>query len=112
MFEFGVLRALGTRPFVLARMILFEAGALAIVSIGLGMVLGFLVTYITIKTGIDYTGIEIVGATMRELLYPVLQVSQFIFYPFCVFILTILVGLYPALHTARMSPASAMRKSL
>ena len=36
MFEFGVLRAVGTRPFRMAQVILFEAGALAIVSIGLG----------------------------------------------------------------------------
>ncbi|OQX92072.1 MAG: hypothetical protein B6D58_04920 [candidate division Zixibacteria bacterium 4484_95] len=112
MFEFGVLRALGTRPFVLARMILFEAGALAIISIGLGTVFGFLVTYITIKTGIDYTGIEFVGVTFRHLLYPVLQVKQFIIYPIWVFILTTLVGLYPALYAAKMSPANAMRKSL
>ena len=41
MFEFGVLRAVGTRPFGMARVILFEAGALAIVSIGLGIILGF-----------------------------------------------------------------------
>jgi ABC-type lipoprotein release transport system permease subunit len=112
MFEFGVLRALGTRPFVLARMILFEAGALAIISIGLGIIFGFLVTYIVTKTGIDYTGIEFMGATFRHLLYPVLQIKQFIIYPIWVFILTTLVGLYPALYAARMSPANAMRKSL
>ena len=45
MFEFGVLRAVGTRPFGMARVILFEAGALAIVSIGLGMILGFVLIY-------------------------------------------------------------------
>ena len=70
MFEFGVLRAVGTRPFGMARVILFEAGALAIVSIGLGAILGFCVTALLAHTGIDYTGIEMMGVTMQEFIRP------------------------------------------
>ncbi len=112
MFEFGVLRAVGTRPFGIARLIILEAGALAILSIALGNILGFAVTYLTTKTGIDYTGIEFAGVTFRELLYPVMKVQQFIFYPFWVFVFTSVVGIYPAVYAAKMSPAAAMRKSL
>ena len=111
MFEFGVLRAVGTRPFGMARVILFEAGALAIVSIGLGMVLGFLVTAVLNRTGIDYTGIEMVGVTMQEFIYPTLTVEQFIIYPVWLFVFTIIAGLYPARYAAKMSPAAAMRRS-
>ncbi|MDZ7344410.1 MAG: FtsX-like permease family protein, partial [candidate division KSB1 bacterium] len=112
MFEFGVLRAVGTRPAAMARLIIFEAGALALLSIGLGGMLGFVVTHLVAKIGIDYTGIEFAGVTFRELIYPVLQVKQFVFYPFWVFVFTSLVAIYPAIHAARMSPAEAMRKSL
>ncbi|UCD17707.1 MAG: ABC transporter permease [Candidatus Zixiibacteriota bacterium] len=112
MFEFGVLRAVGTRPFTLGRLILFEAGALAVISIILGMILGFAVTYIVSKIGIDYMGIEFVGAYFRELLYPVLQMKQFIYFPFYVFVFTMITGLYPALYAAKISPAEAMRKGL
>ena len=111
MFEFGVLRAVGTRPFGMARIILFEAGALAIVSIGLGSVLGFLVTALLAHTGIDYTGIEMMGVTMQEFIYPVLEVQQFIIYPISVFVFTIIAGLYPAWHVAKMAPVDAMRRS-
>ena len=111
MFEFGVLRAVGTRPFGMARVILFEAGALAIVSIALGMVLGFLVTILLNQIGIDYTGIEMVGVTMQELIHPVMTVEQFIIYPVWLFIFTIIAGLYPARYAAKMSPAAAMRRS-
>ncbi len=111
MFEFGVLRAVGTRPFGMARVILFEAGALAIVSIALGMVLGFLVTILLNQIGIDYTGIEMVGVTMQELIRPVMTVEQFIIYPVWLFIFTIIAGLYPARYAAKMSPAAAMRRS-
>lgn len=111
MFEFGVLRAVGTRPFGMARLILFEAGALAILSIGLGIILGFGVTFIFSKAGIDYTGIEFAGVTIQELIYPVIKAKQFIFYPFWVFIFTIITGVYPAWYAAKMSPAGAMRRS-
>ncbi len=111
MFEFGVLRAVGTRSSAMARLIIFEAGALAGLSIILGTVLGFLVTSITAKIGIDYTGIEFSGVTFRELLYPVLQADQFVIYPFAVFLFTVVMGLYPALFAAKMSPAKAMRRS-
>ena len=112
MFEFGVLHAVGTRPFRIAQLIIFEAGALALVSIVLGIIMALISTYISTKTGIDYTGVEFVGVTFRELLYPVMHLSQYTFYPFWVFVFTTIVGVYPAVHAARISPADAMRKSL
>jgi ABC-type lipoprotein release transport system permease subunit len=111
MFEFGVLRAVGTRPLAIARLILFEAGALAILSSIIGAVIGGLVTYLFSEIGIDYTGIEFSGVTFRDLLYPVLRLRQFILYPLVVYVFTIVAGLYPAFFAARMSPAEAMRRS-
>ena len=111
MFEFGVLRAVGTRPFGMARLILFEAGALAIVSIVLGAILGFVLTWIFTKVGIDYTGIEMMGVTIQELIYPIMTIKPFILYPIWVFIFTIITGLYPARYAAKISPATAMRRS-
>jgi ABC-type lipoprotein release transport system permease subunit len=112
MFEFGVLRAVGTRPVGLFRLIAFEAGSLAILSIFIGLVLGFALTYITSRVGIDYSGVEFAGVTFREMLYPVLRVRQFIEYPIWVFVFTVTAGIYPAVHAARMNPADAMRRSL
>jgi ABC-type lipoprotein release transport system permease subunit len=111
MFEFGVLRAVGTRPLALARLILLEAASLAVVSSVLGIILGFILTYIFTRIGIDYTGIEYAGMTFRELLYPVMELKQYIYYPIWVFVLTTLIGLYPASYAARMKPAKAMRRS-
>jgi ABC-type lipoprotein release transport system permease subunit len=111
MFEFGVLRAIGTGPFRMAQLILLEAGSLAIISIICGSILGFIITYIVTKTGIDYKGIEMVGVTIRDLIYPALTIRQFVIYPFWLFLFTIITALYPALYAARISPAKAMRKS-
>jgi len=112
MFEFGVLRAIGTRPFKIWQMVVSEAGALAILSIGLGMVLGLVVTAIFARVGIDYRGIEMGGMTVQDLIYPVLHLRQFIVYPLWVLIFTMIVGTYPATSAARLKPAEAMRKSL
>ena len=112
MYEFGVMRAVGTSGAAIARLVVFEAAALAIVSNILGVILGFIVTYIFTLTGIDYGGIEFVGVTFRELMYPVMELQQFIFYPVAVFTFTVIVSLYPAVHAARIIPAEAMRKSL
>jgi ABC-type lipoprotein release transport system permease subunit len=112
MFEFGVLRAIGTRPFAMGRLILLEAASLAVLSIILGVIFGYVLTYIFQQTGIDYTGIEFSGVTFRELLYPVLKLEQFTTYPLVVFLFTLLTGLYPAIYAARMSPSDAMRRSL
>ena len=111
MFEFGVLRAVGTRPLRMAQVVLFEAGALAIVSIGLGAALGYLVTAIFVHRGIDYTGIEMMGVTIQEYLHPIMAVRQFILYPIWVFVFTIIAGLYPARYVAKMTPVDAMRRS-
>ncbi len=112
LFEFGVLRAVGTRPGGVLRLMIFEAGALGIISAGIGIVLGLAVTGILAHTGIDYRGIEFAGSTIRELIYPVINIYQFIFYPLGIIAFTSLVGLYPAVTAARMSITDAMRRSL
>jgi ABC-type lipoprotein release transport system permease subunit len=112
MFEFGVIRAIGTRPFNVSRLILFEAASLAVISIILGNILGFIATFITSRIGIDYTGIEFVGVTFRELIYPKITLNQFIIYPIWVFIFTLIAGIYPAIYAAKMSPAQALHKSM
>lgn len=112
LFEFGVIRAVGTRPSGVRKLIVFEAGALSVVSIVLGAALGLVLTFIISKVGIDYRGIEFAGAFFTEMLYPVLHIRQFIIYPLATFLFTVLVGLYPATVAARMSVAKALRKSL
>ncbi len=112
MFEFGVMRAVGTNPSRMAQLIILEAGALAVISIALGLIIGFVVTWIFMNTGINYTGIEFSGVTFRKLIYPVLEIKQFIIYPLAVFFFTVLVGFFPALSAAKLTPAKAMRRSL
>jgi ABC-type lipoprotein release transport system permease subunit len=111
MYEFGVLLAVGTRKTELARLIVFEAGALAIVSAVAGVLLGIVVNYIFGHIGFDFTGSEYSGVTFREPLYPVMTIGQYIIYPILVFVFTLIVSLYPAIYAARLTPVKAMRKA-
>jgi ABC-type lipoprotein release transport system permease subunit len=111
MFEFGVLRAVGTRPSSIFRLVLGEAGALSVISIILGLVISAVVLIIVSRYGINYTGIEYAGVTFRDRIYPVVRGVQFVKYPLWVFVITTVVGLYPAAYAARLTPARAMRKS-
>lgn len=112
MFEFGVIRAVGTRPSGVRRLIVSEAGGLALLSIAFGSLLGLLVTLLVSKTGIDYRGIEFAGTTFTKLLYPRLDLRQFVVYPAGVLLFTLLISLYPAAVAGRLRIADALRKSL
>ncbi len=112
MFEFGILRAVGTRPSGVRKLIIFESGVLAFISIIIGVILGFIVMMLLLKWGIDYRGIEISGAIMREMLYPVVKLKQFLLYPAAVFIFTLIIGIYPARVAGKIVITEAMRKSM
>lgn len=112
LFEFGVLRAVGTRPSGVMKLMLFEAGSLGVLSIAVGVIIGLVVTGIVAKVGIDYRGIEFAGAMIQDLLYPVIKMHQFIIYPIGLIFFIFLVGIYPSAVAARMSISDALRKSL
>jgi ABC-type lipoprotein release transport system permease subunit len=112
LFEFGVLRAVGTRPSWLAAVVLLEAACLAGVSIVIGSAIGAALMLWFGHQGIDYVGIEYAGVTFVELLYPVFEMRQFLVFPLWVVGFALVAGIYPALFAARLVPADAMRRSL
>lgn len=112
MFEFAVMRAVGTRSGGLRKLIILEAGALGIISSIFGVSLGMIVTKILSYTGIDYRGIEFAGTMFHELIYPVVTGWHYIVFPIGVLVFTMLVGIYPAIAAGRLRVADALRKSL
>jgi len=111
MFEFGVLRAVGTRPFSMGRLVELEAAALTVISLLFGCVLGAALLGVIGWTGIDFSGIEYEGVTFTQALYPVWHLQQFTVYPMAFLVFALLAALYPAVYAARLTPARAMRKS-
>lgn len=112
MFEFGVLRAVGTRPARMALMIISEAAVLSFISSLVGVAIGALSCWLVGINGLDYSGIDFAGVTILEPLRPLFRPLQYWLYPAALFVFTLLVSLYPAVYAARMNPVKAMRKSL
>lgn len=112
MFEFGVLRAVGTRPWRMGLMIVGEAAVLALLSSAAGIAIGFAACRVVGIHGLDYTGVDFAGVTMLEPIRPVARALQYWLYPAALFVFTLLVSLYPAVYAARMNPVKAMRRSL
>lgn len=112
MFEFGVLRALGTRPARLALMIISEAAVLSLISAAAGVAIGWLACRLVGIHGLDYTGVDFAGVTILEPIRPLYRARQYGLYPAALFVFTLAVSLYPALYAARMNAVNAMRRSL
>ncbi|MEE2656905.1 MAG: FtsX-like permease family protein [Candidatus Latescibacterota bacterium] len=111
-FEFGVLRAVGTRPRQLFLLIVLEAACLSLISIAIGSLFGLTSTALVAHTGIDYSGIDMAGVTITRLVHPVITVDQYVMFPAWVLGFALVASIYPATYAARMEPAQAMRRSL
>ena len=110
MFEFGVIKSIGTTPWQAARIMFFEAVCLGFVSIIVGLILALFVTTLFANYGIDYIGIEFSGVTFQEKIYPSYKWSRLVLYPFMSLGFTILASLYPAFKLWKMLPVEALRK--
>jgi len=112
LFEFGVLRAVGTRSAGLRWLIVLESASLAFYSILIGLALGAMVIYIGSIYGMNLSGVEFAGATFTEEIKTVWRARQFTLHPLLVFLFTVLVSFYPAHYAGRMSISQALRKTL
>ncbi|OGR43665.1 MAG: hypothetical protein A2X35_08360 [Elusimicrobia bacterium GWA2_61_42] len=112
MFEFGVLRAVGTRPARMGLMIASEAAMLGLLSAAAGAAIGWLSCVLVSIKGLDYTGVDFAGVAMVEPIRPMFRPEQYWLYPAALLLFTLIVSLYPAIYAARMNPVKAMRKSL
>ncbi len=111
MYEFGIMKAIGTRPFFIFKLILVEALALGIFSALLGIIVGGLITLITNFTGIHHlTDVEYLGATIKEAIRPIPSLKQYTLYPISILIFAMLASLYPAINAAKIDPSKSMKK--
>ena len=111
-YEFGVIKAIGTRPAEISRLILCEAFLLATISCGIGMLLGFAVNSWTSVNGIGLGEMEFSGIAISNNIFGEFHISQFTQFPIYVVILTIAAAIYPARFAARIIPSEALQRSL
>jgi ABC-type lipoprotein release transport system permease subunit len=108
--EFGLLKALGMKPWWIVKEVLAESFFLLILGMAIGNSLGFFSVFALSANGIDLSslsaGLEFAG--MPRVIYPILQGKDVIMANLVVFILGLLVSAYPAVKAARFTPVEAM----
>ena len=110
MFEFGIIKSIGTTPWQTARLMVYEAFCLGVFGSIVGLMLAVIVTILFAKYGIDYTGIEYSGITFQEKIYPSIHLERLVVYPFWSLGFTLVASLYPAFKLWRILPVEALRK--
>jgi len=111
--EFGLLKALGMKPWWILREVLTESFLLLITGMAIGNVLGFLCIYGLSVGGIDLSalaaGAEFAG--MTRIIYPAIELKDILLSNMIVLFLGILVSAYPAVKAARFTPVEALSQT-
>ena len=111
-FEFGVIKALGTKKWQIKFLILAECFTLGLIGSFIGVILGFLLCFFLQKNGISYSGTEFSGISLTEPIKPIFRSYQWTILPLNLLIITTLSGAYPAFYTAKIKINDAMKKTL
>ncbi len=108
--EFGLLKALGMRPWRIIRGILTESLLILICGMLAGNLLGLLSCWALSFNGIDLSALAegVEYANMARIIFPKLWPKDLINANAVVLILGLLVSLYPAIKAARFLPVDAL----
>lgn len=111
-YEFGVVKALGTRPGDIVRLVMCEASLIAVVSVIFGMILGGALGVYYAEHGVPIGEFEVSGIAIHDNLPAVLSIAQFTRFPLFVVLLTVIAATYPAIYAARILPSRALQRTL
>ena len=112
--EFGVLRALGLTSGETAGVVFAEGVLLTFLSGILGMLLGFAVTWVFFRNGLDYSALldnefTFSGVVLEPVIVPAFRVVQVLQSLGSILIIGVLASLYPAWRATRIDMAEAMK---
>ncbi|MDO9528096.1 MAG: ABC transporter permease [Syntrophales bacterium] len=108
--EFGLLKSLGMKPWWVIKEVLVESFFILMIGMIIGNIFSFLSVIALSGTGIDLSslaaGSEFVG--IPKIIYPALYVKDVIGANLVVFVLGLVVSIYPAVKAARFTPIEAL----
>ncbi len=109
--ELGVLMAMGARPALVFRMILWESAFLGLLGVGTGNLVTFPLIAVLKARGVDLSifADTLSGMGLGTLIYPFLTTTDVVGAAVAVVIITVAASVYPALKAARLRPVEAMR---
>jgi len=107
--EYGVLKAIGMRPWQLVRLVIYEVNIMALGSILIGAGLSALANYLLSLHGIHLPRSFTYGGVRFDTMYSELNIRSFTIPAVTVLMAATLVALLPAIRAAGTRPAKAMR---
>jgi ABC-type lipoprotein release transport system permease subunit len=107
--EYGVLRAIGTKPKQIFLLVIYEITILAIFSIIIGSVIGLAGVYYMTEYGVDIGEDIGWGGVTMSTLRAEYNLRSFIIPAIIVLFTAVFVSIFPALRAAKIAPAKAMR---
>ncbi len=111
--EFGVMKAIGTKPLQLVGLILLETIMLTLIASGFGWSLAYPLNLWLVHRGLDMgpfapNGFDFSGTTIDPLMRSVSDLEIFLQPTLLLFLITICSALYPAWKAARIIPVKAI----
>ena len=107
--EYGVLRAIGTRPGSIVKMVVAETSMLALLSIVVGSILTFFLNFYMAEHGLHLGSPINWGGVQLEYMKGEVNFRSFFLPAITVVVTSLAVCLFPAIKAARTEPAKTMR---
>lgn len=107
--EYGLLKAIGTRPGRIVRLVILEVLLLSVLSMAFGAGLGLGANAFLARHGIRFGSGITYGGMVFDTMRSEINVRSFVIPALTVIISALLVGFFPALKAARTEPARTMR---
>jgi putative ABC transport system permease protein len=107
--EYGVLKAVGTKPGQIIKMVLVEVSILAVICVILGTAVGLFINYLVSVQGFSLPEPISYGGMDFQSMRTEINARSFYIPTVTVILAAMLVSIFPALKAARTDPAKSMR---
>jgi putative ABC transport system permease protein len=107
--EYGLLKALGTRPRQIVWVVLAETNLMGLAAVALGAAAGFLVNLYLARHGIHLSEPITYGGMKITRMATVMNLRMYVIPAVTILVSSTLVGFFPALRASRTDPARSLR---
>ncbi|MFH1379520.1 MAG: FtsX-like permease family protein [bacterium] len=107
--EYGLLKAVGTRPNQILSLVIYEVVIMAVISVIIASMISVILNYVLSLYGIPLPETFTYGGMQFNTMYSEINARSFYIPAVTVLLSAVCVGLFPAWGAARVDPAHAMR---